>query len=105
LKLWTTRTPERPSWNDVSVPPTRSRSARYALFDSRRNQLDAFASTGTPMSTPRASSQLIATITAMAPTNTNAFTMNIESPCDTSSCRASTSAVMRDTSSPVRVRS
>ena len=105
LKLWTTRTPESPSWNDVSVPPTRSRSSTYAAFEARRNQLVSLASTGTPTSTPSASCQLMATMTTMAPTNTRLFTMNIDRPCDTSSWSESTSAVMRETSVPVRVRS
>ena len=45
------------------------------------------------------------TITTIAPTSTSMFTMNIDRPCDTSSCSASMSAVIRATSEPVRLRS
>ena len=59
LNAWTTRTPAIPSWNELNVPPTCSRSSRYARFDSLRNQFDALTSTGTTTRTPSASCQLM----------------------------------------------
>ena len=89
----------------LSVPPSVLAELQVRGFDSRRNQFDAMTSGGTTTRTPSASCQLMITITTIAPTSTSMFTMNIDNPCETSSCRDSMSAVIRDTRTPVRFRS
>ena len=74
----------------------RSRTSRYALFDTRRNHRLAKYTGGTITSTPSASCHDMSTITMIAPTNRKMFCTNSTRPCEMSSCSASMSEVMRD---------
>ena len=82
-----------------------SRTSRYARFDSRRNQRLAKITGGTMTSVQSASCQLRMKMTISAPMKIRMFWMNITSPTEMSSCSASMSEVMRDTSRPVFSRS
>ncbi len=79
----------------------RSRTSRYARFDSRRNQRLAKITGGTITSVQSASCQLRMTMKMIAPTKIKPFWTNATRPCETRSWSASMSAVMRVTSLPV----
>ncbi len=85
--------------------PMRSRTSRYARFDSRRNHAVAHASGGTSTSVQAASSGLSTRTAITAPTNSSAFWTIDTRPCDTRSWSESMSDVMRATSWPVFSRS
>ena len=97
----TTRTPSRLSCSVERFVEMRSRTSRYALFDTRRNQRLAKYTGGTITSTPSASCHEMYVTRMTAPTNRNTFCTNSTRPCEISSCSASMSEVMRATIRPV----
>ncbi len=79
----------------------RSRTSRYALLETRRNQRLAKNTGGTITSTPIASSHDSTSMKITAPVKRKMFCTNSTRPCEMSSCIASMSEVMRAMMRPV----